>query len=194
MITRSPSAPGRPPNRSLDRPEAHVTARSWPRRSTHVEAHLEDTLGRLAELVRIPSVSAEGFPPAEVRRSAEAMAALLRDAGVENVQVLEIPGVHPYVYGDWLTRRARRPSCSTGTTTCSRAGRPEKWLSPAVRADGARRRLYGRGAADDKGGLHDPRGGASAPSSRPRARLPVNVRFVIEGEEEIGSREPRAAS
>ena len=39
-----------------------------------------------------------------MRRSAEAMADALRDAGVENVQVLEIPGVHPYVYGDWMHR------------------------------------------------------------------------------------------
>src|SRR2546428_11615754 len=58
----------------------------------------------MVELCRIPSVSAAGFPPEEVRRSAQAVAQALRDAGVEHVEVLEIPGVHPYVYGDWLDR------------------------------------------------------------------------------------------
>ncbi len=54
----------------------------------HVEEHARETLDRLGDLVRIPSVSAEGFPAAEVRRSAEATAALLQDTGLENVQLL----------------------------------------------------------------------------------------------------------
>src|SRR5262249_8428171 len=58
----------------------------------------------LCEMVRIPGVSAPGFPAAEVRRSAAAFAAVLRRIGLENVRVLQIPGVHPYVYGDWLHR------------------------------------------------------------------------------------------
>ena len=62
-------------------------------------------------------MSAAGFPPEEVRRSAQAVAQTLRDAGVEHVEVVEIPGVHPYVYGDWCTGRARPPCSSTGITT-----------------------------------------------------------------------------
>ena len=68
----------------------------------HVDARAGEALARLAYLVRIPSVSAEGFPASEVRRSADATAALLGDAGLENVTLLELPGHHPYVYGDWL--------------------------------------------------------------------------------------------
>ena len=74
---------------------------------------LEDALRRLDDqfdgfkqtlvnLARIPSVSADGFPREEVRRSAEAFADLLRRVGLQNVRILEVPGVHPYVYGDWL--------------------------------------------------------------------------------------------
>ncbi len=58
----------------------------------------------LVDLCRVPSVSAAGFPKEEVRRSAQGMAQALRDAGVEHVEVLEIPGVHPSLDGDWLHR------------------------------------------------------------------------------------------
>jgi acetylornithine deacetylase/succinyl-diaminopimelate desuccinylase-like protein len=69
-----------------------------------LDARLDHWKGTLVDLCRIPGVSASGFPPDEVRRSAQAMAQDLRDAGVEHVELLEIPGVHPYVYGDWLHR------------------------------------------------------------------------------------------
>ena len=69
-----------------------------------LDARLDHWRQTLVALCRIPSISAAGFPPEEVRRSGQAMAQALRDAGVENVEVLEIPGMHPYVYGDWLHR------------------------------------------------------------------------------------------
>ena len=72
-----------------------------------LDARLDHWKQTLVELCRIPSVSASGFPLEEVRRSAQAVAQTLRDAGVEHVELLEIPGVHPYVYGDWLHRRGR---------------------------------------------------------------------------------------
>src|SRR5919106_343306 len=85
----------------------------------------------LVELSKIPSISAEGFPASEVRRSAEAMAAALREAGVENVQVLEIPGVHPYVYGDWMHRPGAPTILLYGHHDVQPPGRPEKWKTPA---------------------------------------------------------------
>src|SRR5260370_16769830 len=71
---------------------------------SHLDAHLPAFQRTLVELSRIPSVSAEGYPPEEVRRSASGVADALRGAGVKNVEVLEIPGGHPYVYGDWLSK------------------------------------------------------------------------------------------
>ena len=68
----------------------------------NLDARLDHWKQTLVELCRIPSVSASGFLPEEVRRSAQAMAQALRDAGLEHAEVLEIPGAHPYVYGDWL--------------------------------------------------------------------------------------------
>ena len=70
----------------------------------YADQHFDRFKETLITLSRIPSISAEGFPPAEVRRSAEAMGDALRDAGVEKVQILEIPDVHPYVYGEWMHR------------------------------------------------------------------------------------------
>src|SRR5260370_27240627 len=70
----------------------------------HLDAHLPDFQRTLVELSLIPSVSAEGYPPEEVLRSASGVADALRRAGVKNVEVLEIPCVHPYVYGDWLIK------------------------------------------------------------------------------------------
>ena len=82
-----------------------------------LDVRLDHWRETLVALSRIPGVSAAGFPPEEVRRSAQAMAQALRDAGVENVEVPEFPGVHPYVYGAGCTARARPPCSSTATTT-----------------------------------------------------------------------------
>ena len=78
----------------------------------YLDKNFDDFKRTLVELSRIPSISAEGFPADEVRRSAEGMAGVLRASGVENVEVLEIPGVHPYVYGDWLHRPGSAWVCS----------------------------------------------------------------------------------
>jgi len=79
-----------------------------------LDARLDHWRQTLVALCRILSVSAAGFPPDEVRRSAQAVAQALREAGAENVEVLEIPGAQPYVYGEWLhqpgaSRRAIQP-------------------------------------------------------------------------------------
>jgi acetylornithine deacetylase/succinyl-diaminopimelate desuccinylase-like protein len=152
----------------------------------YADGHFEDFKQTLMALSRIPSVSAEGFPPAEVRRSADAMADALRDAGVEKVQVLEIPGVHPYVYGEWLHKPGAPTVLLYGHHDVQPPGRPEKWLSPAFEPTERGGRLYGRGTADDKGGCMTHVAAVKA-YLKGAGGLPCNVKFVIEGEEEIGS-------
>ena len=131
-------------------------------------------------------MSAEGFPAQEVRRSAQGMAEALRQAGVEHVQVLEIPGVHPYVYGDWLHAPGAPTILLYGHHDVQPPGRPDKWLSPAFEPQERNGRLYGRGTADDKGGCMA-HVGAVACYLKSAGSLPCNVKFIIEGEEEIGS-------
>ena len=153
---------------------------------SYLDAHLPDFQDQLVRLSRIPGVSAEPAPNPYLRRSAEATAEVMRSAGIENVRVLELPGVHPYVYGDWLKKPGAPTILLYGHHDVQPPGRPEKWISPAYEPTVRDGRLYGRGTADDKAGVmvHV---AAVASYLKSAGELPLNVRFVIEGEEEIGS-------
>jgi acetylornithine deacetylase/succinyl-diaminopimelate desuccinylase-like protein len=152
----------------------------------YAEQHFDDFMQTLVTLSRIPSISADASRAADVRRSAEAMADALRDAGVEKVQILEIPDVHPYVYGEWMHKPGAPTILLYGHHDVQPPGRPEKWLSPAFEPTERGGRLYGRGTADDKGGCMT-HVAAVTSYLKGAGGLPCNVKFVIEGEEEIGS-------
>ena len=140
----------------------------------------------LAELVRVPGVSAAGFPPDDLRRSAEVTASVLRRLGVDNVEVLELTGVPPYVYGEWLSDPDAPTVLVYGHHDVVPPGPAEKWTRPPFLPVEKKGRLYGRGTADDKGGFMAWVAAASAYRST-AGRCPVNLRFLIEGEEETGS-------
>ncbi len=142
----------------------------------------------LSALVRIPGVSAEGFDPAELERSAEAVAVLLADVGLERVEILRVEGAHPYVVGEWLHAGPEAPTLLIyAHHDVQPPGRLDHWrtepFEPALGDDG---RLYGRGVVDDKAGI-----ALNAAALRAwlegAGGLPVNVKMLVEGEEEIGS-------
>jgi acetylornithine deacetylase/succinyl-diaminopimelate desuccinylase-like protein len=174
----SPSGPGATV-RGVGAPDKVIDA---------LERRFDETVGELVALARIPGVSAPGFEPAELERSADAVAALLERTGLERVEILRVDGAHPYVLAEWLHAGPDAPTVLVyAHHDVQPPGRAERWETPAfeptVRADG---RLYGRGVVDDKAGilLH---AAALRAWQDAEGRLPVNVKVIVEGEEEIGS-------
>jgi acetylornithine deacetylase/succinyl-diaminopimelate desuccinylase-like protein len=151
-----------------------------------VEKRFPEFKEALSELVRVPGVSAPGFPPDDLRRSAEVTGDVLARLGVENVAVLSLPGVPPYVYGDWLHAPGAPTVLVYGHHDVVPPGPAGKWTSPPFLPVEKKGRLYGRGTADDKGGFLAWVAAASA-YLRSAGRVPVNIKFVVEGEEEVGS-------
>lgn len=139
---------------------------------------------RLAELVAIPGISANAFPPDEVRHSASATAETLVEYGFEDVRLLETAG-HPAVFGELRASPDLPTILIYGHHDVQPPGRLERWVSPPFQAVVRDGRMYGRGTADDKGGflayLAAANGCANANALR------CNLKFLIEGEEEIGS-------
>jgi len=144
-------------------------------------------LDELVELLRIPSVSTARDSVGDVRRAADWVASRLQRAGMENVEVMPT-GEHACVYGDWLHAPGKPTVLIYGHFDVQPADPPGLWDSPPfepVIKDG---RIYARGASDMKGNLILSLVAIEAVLAA-NGRLPVNVKFLFEGQEEIGSRD-----
>jgi acetylornithine deacetylase/succinyl-diaminopimelate desuccinylase-like protein len=137
----------------------------------------------LEQLLRIPSISSDPARVEDVREAAEWLASKLAWAGG---RVLETDG-HPVVLGEWLERPGAPTILVYGHYDVQPAGDEAAWDSPPFEPDVRDGRIYGRGATDDKGPLFIPLAVAEA-FLEEEGSLPLNARFLLEGEEEIGSR------
>lgn len=151
-----------------------------------------DLVRNLADLVAVQSVSTDGDHAKEIDRSAELTCAQMRQAGLQNVQTLRSEDSYPYAYGEWLGAPGKPTVflyAHHDVQPVQTAAEPgvEQWQSDPWKLTARGGRLYGRGAADDKGAIVAQLG-ALAAFLRTEGQLPVNVKMLVEGEEEVGSR------
>lgn len=153
------------------------------------DQYLDDTreqgLKELEDFLRIPSISSDPERGDDMRRAASHLAEQLERVGLENAAVIETAG-HPVVYGDWLKAPGKPTVLVYGHYDVQPVDPLELWTSPPfdpVQQDG---QLLGRGSSDDKGqiAMHWQ---AIAAWLKTTGELPVNLKFIAEGEEEISS-------
>ncbi|HEX9636592.1 MAG TPA: dipeptidase [Acidobacteriota bacterium] len=138
----------------------------------------------LCDLLRIPSVSTDPKHKGEVQRCAQAVAARLERAGIRS-EIHPTEG-HPVVYGEWLEAQGKPTVLVYGHYDVQPPDPVELWTSPPFEPTVRAGQLYARGAADDKGQFFIHIAAAEA-HLKTRGRLPLNLKFLLEGEEEIGS-------
>lgn len=170
---------------------ASATAASASRTAdmTDIEAYLEprreERLERLKAFLRIPSISALPDHAPDVRRAAEWLADELRSAGIENVEVSDTGGP-PIVYGDWLHADGAPTVIVYGHYDVQPVDPLDEWRTPPFEPQVEGDRLIGRGTGDDKGQVHAHVVAAAALLAT-RTALPINLKYVFEGEEESAS-------
>ncbi len=151
----------------------------------YAHAHFDDFVAQLEDLLRIPSISTDSAYRADVHRGAAWLADHLREIGVATVEVVETEG-HPIVFAEHRVDAARPTVLVYGHYDVQPPDPLDLWHSPPfepVRKNGT---LYARGACDDKGQLFMHVKAAEA-YLKTRGETPVNLKFIIEGEEESGS-------
>ena len=138
----------------------------------------------LSKALRIPSVSAEPRHRADVRRCAAHVAAEMRRCGAVAARVMPTP-LHPMVYGEWPKRPGRPTVLVYGHYDVQPVDPVGEWSSPPFSPRVRGGQLYGRGSIDDKGQVYIHLKALEALSRT--GGVPVNVKFIVEGEEEYGS-------
>ena len=152
---------------------------------SYLEANQDRILGELIEFTAIPSVSTDPAHAADMTAAREWVAPALTGAGPLDVKTISTTG-NSVVYGEWLGAPGAPTVLVYGHYDVQPPDPLEKWHSPPFEPTVRDGRLYARGVSDDKGPMLIPIKVAQAFFSTSRA-LPVNVKFMLEGEEEIGS-------
>jgi acetylornithine deacetylase/succinyl-diaminopimelate desuccinylase-like protein len=141
-------------------------------------------LDELKSLLRIPSISTLPEHASDCRRAAETLAAELRRIGLEHVRLIEGTG-HPLVYADWLHAAGKPTTLIYGHYDVQPPDPLDEWVSPPFEPTERNGNLYARGAVDDKGQVWAQVKALEALLASGHT-LPLNVRVIFEGEEEVG--------
>jgi len=153
--------------------------------ATYLAANRQRLLDELLDFIRIPSMSAPPEAAADVARAGEWIANKLSSIGIENVGVHPTGG-HPVGYGDWLHAPGKPTYLVYGHFDTQPVDPLELWKSPPFEPQVTDDRIVARGASDNKGGLFVAVAAAEALLAT-TGKLPVNIKFFFEGQEEIGS-------
>ncbi len=151
----------------------------------YIDSKREEHLNELCEFLRIPSVSAQSEHKPDIERAAKWVAEKLRAAGLDNVEILPTK-MHPLVYGESLRAPGKPTILFYGHYDVQPAEPLNLWTSPAFEPTIRGGNLYGRGTADDKGQVHIHIRALDA-IMKTAGKLPINLKVMIEGEEEVGS-------
>jgi len=155
-----------------------------PSTNTYVDQHQARLLDELKQFLRIPSVSTAPEHAADVKRAADFVADSLRAVGMEHVEIIPTAG-HPLVYADWLHAPGKPTVLCYGHYDVQPPDPLDEWISPPFEPTVRNGNLYARGAADDKGQVYSQIKAVEALRAV-NGTLPVNLKFLIEGEEEVG--------
>jgi acetylornithine deacetylase/succinyl-diaminopimelate desuccinylase-like protein len=149
--------------------------------NTHRDRYVEELKAYLA----IPSISALPQHQADVKRCAQWTSEEMSRIGMQNVRLIETPGF-PVVYGDWLGAQGAPTILFYGHYDVQPVDPIELWESPPFEATVRDGEIYARGAADDKGQVFMHFKAIEA-HLKQNGRLPLNIKVILEGEEEVGS-------
>jgi acetylornithine deacetylase/succinyl-diaminopimelate desuccinylase-like protein len=141
----------------------------------------------LRDLVKIPSISTDGEHQKEIELSAEAVCQQMKKAGLNNVEILRTGDSNPFAYGEWLGAPNQPTLFLYSHHDVQPINYEHLWLSPPWELTAREGRLFGRGAADDKG-ASVAQLAAIASWLKTAGKLPVNIKMLVEGEEEVGSK------
>ena len=141
-------------------------------------------LNELKDLLRIPSISTLPEHAADCRRAAEVLVAELKRIGMENTRIIETEG-HPLVYADWLHAAGKPTALCYGHYDVQPPDPLDEWHTPPFEPTERDGNLYARGAVDDKGQMYM-HVKAFESLLAATGKLPINVRVLLEGEEEVG--------
>ncbi len=152
---------------------------------TYARENQQRFLGELKDLLRIPSVSTLPEHKDDVRRAAQFVADEMKRIGMENVEVIPTTG-HPLVYGDWLHAAGKPTVLCYGHYDVQPPDPLNEWHTPPFEPTERNQNIYARGAVDDKGQMYMHIKALESLFKTSGGKLPINVRVIIEGEEEVG--------
>jgi len=142
-------------------------------------------LNELKDLLRIPSVSTLDEHKPDIQKAAGFIASELRRIGMENVEVIPTKG-HPLIYADWLHAAGKPTALCYAHYDVQPAEPLDEWISPPFEPTERNNNLYARGAVDDKGQLWLEVKALESLLQTGGGKLPINVKVIFEGEEEVG--------